>query len=75
MPLVVQKRLKNTIEWIHDFQRTGTVLVIDGLDQDLFRAQLTISGGHNAKMSVRTLVLLKTYRVSRKKTLVTWWTT
>ena len=40
MPLVVQKRLKNTIEWIHDFQRTGNVPTIDGLDQDLFRAQL-----------------------------------
>ena len=36
MPLVVQKRLKNAIEWIHDFQRTGNVPTIDGLDQDLF---------------------------------------
>ena len=44
MPLVVQKRLKNAIEWIHDFQRTGNVLTIDGLDQDLFRAQLSIAG-------------------------------
>ena len=44
MPLVVQKRLKNTIEWIHDFQRTGTVPTIDGLDQDLFRSQLTVAG-------------------------------
>ena len=44
MPLVVQKRLKNTIEWIHDFQRTGTVPTMDGLDQDLFRAQLTVAG-------------------------------
>ena len=44
MPLVVQKRLKNIIEWIHDFQRTGTVLTIDGLDQDLFCAQLTVAG-------------------------------
>ena len=35
MQLVVQKRLKNNIEWIHDFQRTGTVLNIDGLDQIL----------------------------------------
>ena len=26
MPLVVQKRIKNTIEWIHDFHHTGTVL-------------------------------------------------
>ena len=43
MPLVVQKRLKNTIKWIHDFQRTGTVPTIEGLDQDLFRAQLTIA--------------------------------
>ena len=38
IPLVVQKRLKNTIEWIHEFQRTGTVPTIDGLEQDLFRA-------------------------------------
>ena len=44
MPLVVQKRLKNTIEWIHDFQRTGTVPTIDGVDQDLFHAQLTVAG-------------------------------
>ena len=44
MPLVVQKRLKNTIEWNHDFQRTCTVPTIDGLDQDLFRAQLTVAG-------------------------------
>ena len=44
MPLVVQKRLKNAIEWIHDFQRTGNVPTIDGLDQDLFRAQLSIAG-------------------------------
>ena len=44
MPLVVQKRLKNAIEWIHDFQRTGNVLTIDGLDEDLFRAQLSIAG-------------------------------
>ena len=44
MPLVAQKRLKNTIEWIHDFQRTGTVLTIDGLDQDLFCAQSTVAG-------------------------------
>ena len=44
MPLVVQKRLKNNIEWIHNFQRTGTVPTIDGVDQDLFRAQLTVAG-------------------------------
>ena len=44
MSLVVHKRLKNTIEWIHDFQRTGTVLTIDDLYQDLFRAQLTVAG-------------------------------
>ena len=28
MPLVVQKCLKNAIEWIHDFQRTGNVLLL-----------------------------------------------
>ena len=39
MPLVVQKRIKNTIEWIHDFHRTGTVPTIDCLDQDLFCVQ------------------------------------
>ena len=44
MPLVVQERLKNAIEWIHDFQRTGNVPTIDGLDQDLFWAQLSIAG-------------------------------
>ena len=44
MPLVVQKSLKNTIELIHNFQRTGTVPTIDGLDQYLFRAQLTVVG-------------------------------
>ena len=44
MTLVVQKRIKNTIEWIHDFQRTVTVPTIDGLDQDIFRAQLTVAG-------------------------------
>ena len=44
MPLVVQKRLKNAIEWIHDFQRNGNVPTIDGLDQDIFRAQLSIAG-------------------------------
>ena len=44
MQLVVQKRLKNAIEWIHNFQRTGNVPTIDGLDQDLFRAQLSIAG-------------------------------
>ena len=40
VPLVVQKRLKNAIEWIHDFHITGNVPTIDGLDQDIFRAQL-----------------------------------
>ena len=44
MSLVIQKRLKDSIEWIHDFQRTGNVPTIDGLDQDLFRAQLSIAG-------------------------------
>ena len=44
MPIVVQKRLKNAIEWIHDFQRTGNVPTIDGLEQDIFRAQLLIAG-------------------------------
>ena len=44
MPLVVQKRLKNAIEWIHDFQPTGNVPTIDGLDQDIFQAQLLIAG-------------------------------
>ena len=44
MPLVVQKRLKNSIEWIHDFQRTVIFPTIDGLDQDIFCTQLSISG-------------------------------
>ena len=44
MPLFVQKRLKNSIEWIHNFQRTGNVPTIDGLDQYLILAQLSIAG-------------------------------
>ena len=44
MLLVVQKRLKNAIKWIHAFQRTGNVPTRDGLDQDIFRAQLSIAG-------------------------------
>ena len=44
MSLVVHKRIKNAIEQIHNFQRTGNAPTIDGLDQDLFRTQLSIAG-------------------------------
>ena len=44
MPLFIQKRLKNTIERFHDFQRTGTVPTIDGLDEGSLRHAIIVAG-------------------------------
>ena len=64
MPLVVQKRFKNAIEWIHDFQRTGNVSTIDGLDQDLFRAQLSIAGeGRRSLRNRRNRLILSAVKL------------
>ena len=44
MSLIIQKRLKFTIDWMLDFERVKRVPTLVGLDQDSFRSALKEAG-------------------------------
>ena len=44
MPLMIQKRLKFTIDWLSDFKRINRAPALVGIDQNSFRSALKKAG-------------------------------